>query len=35
MEITNYHPRNPSALKYLTKRVKSSIEIYKEVMVDN
>lgn len=34
VEITNYHPRNPSALKYLTKRVKSSIEIYKEIMVD-
>lgn len=33
--IINYHPRNPSALTYLTKRVKSSIEIYKEVMVDN
>ncbi|SDB44759.1 Protein of unknown function DUF262 [Streptococcus henryi] len=34
LPINNYHYKNPSALKYITKRVKKSLEIYSKLMGD-
>jgi hypothetical protein BACCOPRO_01637 len=31
-DVANYHQRNPSALKFITQRVKDSIEIYEEAL---